>query len=210
MKNVVEAVKALILPLILVLLVNLTGCSEEKSDMVLDVQEEVNITEDLMMPVNYYKMPLEYYKVNAPTEGKSKVKLAIMTSDKESIEEIWTCDFDLKKIDELFLNFSEKCFLWNYHEKGKESYSKTSVEVGNDKLTKKILDAREAVGGSFSVSKEQFATGKSTCLFYKSPSISDSEIELLQNGEFDKLKSEVLFATITPIDEASQKPKAEL
>ena len=31
MKNVVEAVKALILPLILVLLVNLTGCSEEKS-----------------------------------------------------------------------------------------------------------------------------------------------------------------------------------
>ena len=38
MKNVVKAVKALILPLILVLLVNLTSCSEEKSDMVLDVQ----------------------------------------------------------------------------------------------------------------------------------------------------------------------------
>mgnify|MGYP000880438939 FL=1 len=196
---VVKAVKALILPLILVLLVNLTGCSEEKSDMVLDVQE-VNIAEDLMMPVNYYKMPLEYYKVNAPTEGKSKVKLAIMTSDKESIEEIWTCEFDLKKIDELFFNFSEKCFLLNDHEKGKKSYSKTSVEVGNDKLIKKILDASEAVGGSFSVSKEQFATGKSTCLFYKSPSISDSEIELLQNGEFDKLKSEILFVTITPID----------
>ena len=196
---VVKVVKALILPLILVLLVNLTGCSEEKSDMVLDVQE-VNIAEDLMMPVNYYKMPLEYYKVNAPTEGKSKVKLAIMTSDKESIEEIWTCEFDLKKIDELFFNFSEKCFLLNDHEKGKKSYSKTSVEVGNDKLIKKILDASEAVGGSFSVSKEQFATGKSTCLFYKSPSISDSEIELLQNGEFDKLKSEILFVTITPID----------
>ena len=102
MKNVVEAVKALILPLILVLLVNLTGCSEEKSDIVLDVQEAVNITEDLMMPVNYYKMPLEYYKVNAPTEGKSKVKLAIMTSDKESIEEIWTCDFDLKNSNGIF------------------------------------------------------------------------------------------------------------
>ena len=196
---VVKVVKALILPLILVLLVNLTGCSEEQSDMVLDVQE-VNIAEDLMMPVNYYKMPLEYYKVNAPTEGKSKVKLAIMTSDKESIEEIWTCEFDLKKIDELFFNFSEKCFLLNDHEKGKKSYSKTSVEVGDDKLIKKILDASEAVGGSFSVSKEQFATGKSTCLFYKSPSISDSEIELLKNGEFDKLKSEILFVTITPID----------
>ena len=199
MKNVVEAVKALILPFILVLLVNLTGCSEEQSDMVLDVQE-VNIAEDLMMPVNYYKMPLEYYKVNAPTEGKSKVKLAIMTSDKESIEEICTCDFDLKKIDELFFNFSEKCFLLNYHEKGKKSYNKSLVEVGNDKLTKKILDASEAVGGSFPLSKEQFATGKSTCLFYKSPSISDSEVELLKNGEFDKLKSEILFVTITPID----------
>jgi len=109
MKNVVKAVKALILPLILVLLVNLTGCSEEQSDMVLDVQE-VNIAEDLMMPVNYYKMPLEYYKVNAPTEGKSKVKLAVMTSDKESIEEICTCDFDLKKIDELFLIFRRSVF----------------------------------------------------------------------------------------------------
>lgn len=199
MKNVVKVVKALILPLILVLLVNLTGCSEEQSDMVLDVQE-VNIAEDLMMPVNYYKMPLEYYKVNAPTEGKSKVKLAVMTSDKESIEEICTCDFDLKKIDELFFNFSEKCFLLNYHEKGKKSYNKSLVEVGNDKLTKKILDASEAVGGSFPLSKEQFATGKSTCLFYKSPSISDSEVELLKNGEFDKLKSEILFVTITPID----------
>lgn len=201
MKNVVKVVKALILPLILVLLVNLTGCSEEQSDMVLDVQE-VNIAEDLMMPVNYYKMPLEYYKVNAPTEGKSKVKLAIMTSDKESIEKIWSEDFDLKKIDELFFNFSEKCFLLNYHEKGKKSYNKSLVEVGNDKLTKKILDASEAVGGSFPLSKEQFVTGKSTCLFYKSPSISDSEVELLKNGEFDKLKSEILFVTITPIDEA--------
>jgi len=199
MKNVVKVVKALILPLILVLLVNLTGCSEEQSDMVLDVQE-VNIAEDLMMPVNYYKMPLEYYKVNAPTEGKSKVKLAVMTSDKESIEKIWSEDFDLKKIDELFFNFSEKCFLLNYHEKGKKSYNKSLVEVGNDKLTKKILDASEAVGGSFPLSKEQFATGKSTCLFYKSPSISDSEVELLKNGEFDKLKSEILFVTITPID----------
>ena len=199
MKNVVKVVKALILPLILVLLVNLTGCSEEQSDMVLDVQE-VNIAEDLMMPVNYYKMPLEYYKVNAPTEGKSKVKLAVMTSDKESIEEICTCDFDLKKIDELFLNFSEKYFLLNYHEKGRKSYNKSLVEVGNDKLTKKILDASEVAGGSFPLSKEQFATGKSTCLFYKSPSISDSEVELLKNGEFDKLKSEILFVTITPID----------
>ena len=199
MKNVVQALRTRILPLIIVLLVNLTGCSEEQSDMILDVQE-VKIAEDLMMPVNYYKMPLEYYKVNAPTEGKSKVKLAVMTSDKESIEEICTCDFDLKKIDELFFNFSEKCFLLNYHEKGKKSYNKSLVKVGNDKLTKKILDASEAVGGSFPLSKEQFATGKSTCLFYKSPSISDSEIELLQNGEFDKLKSEILFVTITPID----------
>ena len=88
----------------------------------------------------------------------------------------------------------------NYHEKGKKSYNKSLVEVGNDKLTKKILDASEAAGGSFPLSKEQFATGKSTCLFYKSPSISDSEVELLKNGEFDKLKSEVLFVTITPID----------
>jgi len=63
------------------------------------------------------------------------------------------------------------------------------------------------VGGSFSVSKEQFATGKSTCLFYKSPSISDSEIELLQNGEFDKLKSEILFVTIKLKKRKLKKPE---
>ena len=59
------------------------------------------------------------------------------------------------------------------------------------------------------MSKEQFATGKSTCLFYKSPSISDSEIELLQNGEFDKLKKDIKKAG-KKVKKAAKKVEAKV
>ena len=169
MKNVVKVAKALILPLILVVLVNLTGCSEEQSDMVLELKA-LDSTQEMFTPMTYYKAyPLVYYKVHVPTEKSGKVRIAVMTSDKGKLTEVFTGeDLDLAKLKELFFNFSDLGFHLNINSsKQKDVPSFKSVaEFEDDKLLKKIMNSNESTSNSFPLSKEQFATGKSTCLFF--------------------------------------------